>query len=95
MNSRIEGQVAVIVTVIYICYVYVRELVARVASRTDSETLQGPKVCWHVGCSHPGNLKPLIVDAVDDVHVAGQQLAQHLDRPLLQRLGQHRVIGVR
>ncbi len=34
------------------------------------------------------------VDLVDDLEVAGQRLGEHLQRPLLQRLGQQGVVGV-
>ena len=35
-----------------------------------------------------------LVDAVDDLQVARQHAAEHLQRPALQRLGQQRVVGV-
>jgi len=35
------------------------------------------------------------VDVEDNLHVAGQQLLQQADRPLLQGLQQHRVVGER
>ena len=36
---------------------------------------------------------PDAVNLVNDLHVAGQQLAHDLDRPLLQSLRHHRVVG--
>ena len=36
----------------------------------------------------------LVVDAEDNLHVAGQNLLQQRHRPLLQRLGKQRVIGI-
>ena len=35
-----------------------------------------------------------LVDVVDDLQVSGQEHLQQLHRPALQRLGQHRVVGV-
>jgi hypothetical protein len=39
------------------------------------------------------HLQEAPVDVVDDLHVARQQLLHQADRPALQRLGQHRVVG--
>ncbi len=36
---------------------------------------------------------PDAVDLVNDLHVAGEQLAHDLDRPLLQSLRHHCVVG--
>ena len=54
---------------------------------------------------HAGDLLPVLpqatpqvlqeapVDVIDDLHVAGQQALHQADRPLLQRLWQHCVVG--
>ncbi len=38
-------------------------------------------------------LQESVVDVVDDLHVAGQQLLHQAHRPLLQGLWQHGVVG--
>lgn len=40
-------------------------------------------------------IQVFLVDVVDDQQVSRQQLFKHVNRPALQRLGQHRVVGVR
>mmetsp|Transcript_11859 Transcript_11859/g.25462 ORF Transcript_11859/g.25462 Transcript_11859/m.25462 type:complete len:348 (+) Transcript_11859:1680-2723(+) len=39
-------------------------------------------------------LGPAVVDDLNDLHVTWQHLGHHLDGPLLQGLGHHRVVGV-
>ena len=50
-----------------------------------------------VAVEGPANLhlpQEALVDLVDDLQVAGQQPLEQRHRPLLERLGQQRVVGV-
>ena len=47
------------------------------------------------GCVGPDVVQEAPVDLVDDLQVPGQEGLEQLDRPLLQGLGQERVVGVR
>ena len=47
------------------------------------------------GMRRPDGVQEAPVDLVDDLQVPGQEGLEQLDRPLLQGLGQERVVGVR
>ena len=47
------------------------------------------------GMIGPDGVQEAPVDLVDDLQVPGQEGLEQLDRPLLQGLGQERVVGVR
>lgn len=43
---------------------------------------------------HRSDLQMATVDLVDDLQVARQEMSEQVDRPTLQSLGEHRVVGV-